>query len=116
TYIPAEGGIVQSFHSGERLNMVPEKAKVELVGIEHQDVIGDFIHFLSKHSISGEYHIENNKLILEVTGKSAHGMEPDKGINSGLYLAHFISALSSLQGNEKDYFKVLSDIFFLDSR
>ncbi|MBU9721063.1 MULTISPECIES: dipeptidase PepV [Bacillaceae] len=115
TYISADGGIVESFHAGERLNMVPEKASATLSGIDINDIRDRFLHFLSEHSVSGEFHVENDKITLEVSGKSAHGMEPDKGINSGLYLANFISTLP-LQGNEVDYFKTLSDLFFLDSR
>lgn len=107
---------VQSFTSGKRYNMVPDHATVTLNIIENQmDVVQRFTDFMKQHQLEHYSHVENGELILEVKGVSAHGMEPKKGINAGLFLAEFLSKLA-LNRTASDYFKFVSRYFFNDSR
>jgi succinyl-diaminopimelate desuccinylase len=107
---------VQSFFSGKRYNMVPDRAEASmLVNGDLEDVIQMFNHFLSTHNLEGNSNIEKERLNLEVKGISAHGMEPKKGVNAGLYLAEFLSKLD-LDGNAARYFQFVSRYFFEDSR
>lgn len=107
---------VVNFVSGKRYNMVPDFAKaVLLVNDKQTDIVQRFAEFLKKHDIEGRSFVENGELVLEVIGVSAHGMEPKKGINAGLFLAEFISKLS-LNSEAEQYFQFVSRYFFNDSR
>lgn len=107
---------VLSFTSGKRYNMVPDHAMVTLNIIGNQmDVVQRFTDFMKQHQLEHHSHVENGELILEVKGVSAHGMEPKKGINAGLFLGEFLSKLE-LNPSASDYFKFISSYFFNDSR
>lgn len=107
---------VLSFTSGKRYNMVPDHATVTLNIIGNQmDVVQRFTDFMKLHQLEYQSHVENGELILEVKGVSAHGMEPKKGINAGLFLGEFLSKLD-LNPSASDYFKFVSRYFFNDSR
>lgn len=107
---------VISFISGKRYNMVPDHATVTLNIIENQmDVVQRFTNYMKRHQLEHHSHVKNGELILEVKGVSAHGMEPKKGINAGLFLADFLSKLE-LNSTASDYFKFVSRYFHNDSR
>jgi succinyl-diaminopimelate desuccinylase len=107
---------VISFTSGKRYNMVPDHATVTLNIIENQmDVVQRFTDFMKRHQLEHHSHVKNGELILEVKGVSAHGMEPKKGINAGLFLAEFLSKLD-LNPSAAAYFKFVSHYFHNDSR
>ncbi|MFJ5758370.1 dipeptidase PepV [Neobacillus sp. NPDC093182] len=107
---------VISFISGKRYNMVPDHATVTLNSIENQmDVVQRFTDYMKRHQLEHHSHVKNGELILEVKGISAHGMEPKKGINAGLFLADFLSKLE-LNAAASDYFKFVSHYFHNDSR
>jgi succinyl-diaminopimelate desuccinylase len=107
---------VQSFFSGKRYNMVPDLAEAFIhVSGEQETVIQKFNDFLDQYKLEGQFKLENEGLKLVVKGVSAHGMEPKKGINAGLYLAEFLSKLN-LDVNAARYFQFVSRYFFEDSR
>lgn len=107
---------VVNFVSGKRYNMVPDFAKATLSIKDNQtDTVQRFGEFLKQHKLDGRSYVENGDLILEVIGVSAHGMEPKKGINAGLYLAEFISK-QNLNAEADQYFQFVSRYFFNDSR
>lgn len=107
---------VLSFTSGKRYNMVPDHAMVTLNIIGNQmDVVQRFTDFMKQNQLEYTSYVENGELILEVKGVSAHGMEPKKGINAGLFLGEFLSKLD-LNPSASDYFKFVSNYFFNDSR
>lgn len=107
---------VITFISGKRYNMVPDHATVTLNSIENQmDVVQRFTDYMKRHQLEHLSHVKNGELILEVKGISAHGMEPKKGINAGLFLADFLSKLD-LNSTASDYFKFVSHYFHNDSR
>jgi succinyl-diaminopimelate desuccinylase len=107
---------VLSFTSGKRYNMVPDHATVTLNIIGNQmDVVQRFTDFMKQYQLEHHSHVENGELTLEVEGVSAHGMEPKKGINAGLFLGEFLSKLD-LNPSASDYFKFISRYFFNDSR
>lgn len=91
-----------SFHSGRRYNMVPDHAKAILIIDEEQTgIIQRFNDMLRKWELKGNYYVESGKLILELEGVSAHGMEPKNGKNAGLLLAKFLTDLPlDKQGNQ----------------
>ena len=50
----------------------------------------EYQEFLQNTSLKGKFFEENGEIILELAGKSAHGMEPNNGVNAGLQLAKFL--------------------------
>lgn len=107
---------VLHFTSGKRYNMVPDFAKAAII-VHHEQtgIIQRFDDYMKKFDLPRSYHVDNGKLILEVEGVSAHGMEPENGKNAGLYLGEFLSQLN-LDKQANTYFKFLSSYFFNDSR
>ncbi|MDQ0254972.1 succinyl-diaminopimelate desuccinylase [Evansella vedderi] len=109
-------GIVDEFISGQRLNMVPDKAHVTLTGMSEGDLTKSFKAFLQTNQLDGKIQMENGNGHIQLFGKSAHGMEPDKGVNSGLWLAKFLLDTGLLKEEEKKYFSILAKSFLNDSR
>lgn len=107
---------IVSFVSGKRYNMVPDHAKAVLIVKTNQhEISGQFTDFMSKYELEHHFHTDNEQLILEVKGVSAHGMEPRNGKNAGLFLAEFLSKLN-LDAKAAHYFRFVSRFFFEDSR
>jgi succinyl-diaminopimelate desuccinylase len=105
-----------SFESGRRYNMVPDFARAELVALHGQtDIMQCYNHFLKDNGLTGKQYVECGKLILELEGVSAHGMEPNNGKNAGLFLAKFLSKLK-LNASAKHFIQFAVGNFGNDSR
>ncbi|PLT29233.1 dipeptidase PepV [Peribacillus deserti] len=106
---------VLEFSSGRRLNMVPDYAVAK---VQVQDIKGfkeQFSTFLQKHELKGKAEEGADSLVLEIEGLSAHGAEPENGVNAGLFLSAFLGG-KDLPKQAKDYFMFIHDHFFGDSR
>lgn len=106
-----DGWTLTSFHAGNRVNMVPDKAEATLSGDGDVFAVKErFQSFLMEHRIRGYAEEQNEHLRLNLEGVSHHGMEPHKGLNAGLALARFLHALDlderghQLIGFVHDYF------------
>lgn len=76
-----------SFDSGDRYNVVPDEAScVLLKNLEYE-----FNDFLEKEKLEGKFLQDADKYTLKVSGKSAHAMEPNKGINAAIKLCKFLN-------------------------
>ncbi|MDQ1144696.1 succinyl-diaminopimelate desuccinylase [Bacillus sp. SORGH_AS 510] len=107
---------VESFVSGKRYNMVPDLAQATIFVNEYEEeTVRQFTEFMTKYELEHRYQLENGKLLLEVKGISAHGMEPRNGKNAGLFLVEFLSKLN-VDARTSHYFKFVSRYFFEDSR
>lgn len=107
---------VIEFSSGRRYNMVPDFAKATLAVLQGQtDIVQRFEDFKRKNELEGKAIVESGKLILELEGVSAHGMEPDNGKNAGLYMANFLSQLN-LDGHSDKFFQFVAKYLCKDSR
>ena len=107
---------VIEFSAGRRYNMVPDFAKVELVVQQGQtDVVQRFEEFKRNNELDGRAVVESGKLILELEGVSAHGMEPDNGKNAGLLMASFLSEIN-LDGSSEKFFQFVAKYLGKDSR
>jgi succinyl-diaminopimelate desuccinylase len=107
---------VIEFSSGRRYNMVPDFAKVSLVVQQGQtDIVQRFDEFKRDNELDGHAVVESGKLIFELEGVSAHGMEPDNGKNAGLYMASFLSGIN-LDGNSEKFFQFVAKYLGKDSR
>ncbi|TDM04576.1 dipeptidase PepV [Macrococcus carouselicus] len=85
---------LKALNAGARYNMVPDFAEAKLVVREKMDyIIQSFENFLTEHHLTGQSSVDNGSLLLQVEGKSVHGMDPSIGVNAGLHLVHFLNTL-----------------------
>jgi succinyl-diaminopimelate desuccinylase len=96
------------FQSGQRLNMVPDKAEAKVKGKSLDQIDIEFKNYAEKKGINFQTLIENNELSLKAEGKSAHGSTPEIGVNAGLVLAEFLNSLS-FAGADKTFLNLLQD-------
>nr|WP_141433792.1 dipeptidase PepV [Bacillus sp. 03113] len=107
---------VISFTAGRRYNMVPDEAEVSLIIKKNQsDLIKQFEDFLTEFNLEGHYFSNNEELIFVLKGKSAHGMQPEQGINAGIYLAEFLSK-RNIDDQAKHYLQFVTTYFFNDTK
>ena len=87
---PAPGNLLVSFQSGRRYNMVPDFAEARLKLLEGaSDIREKFDDYLEKNGLTGTASASNDEVVLTMVGVSAHGAEPQNGINAGTLLARF---------------------------
>lgn len=107
---------VVSFDSGRRYNMVPDFAKATLiVQGDSSSLVQRFESFLADKELQGKHSVEEGKVVLEVEGISAHGMEPDNGKNAGIFLACFLAG-AGIDENAARYFGFVKKYLYQDSR
>lgn len=86
---------LKAFISGERYNMVPESAEAKLKVLTNMSaIIQSFEGFIRKTGNAGKYEIDGGFLMLELSGKSAHGSTPQEGVNAGLELLKFLNEIA----------------------
>ena len=107
--------VLKSFKSGLRFNMVPREADVVVEVEDNQTVMDAYTDFLDNNPVTGEAYEDKDGLHLEMIGKAAHGMEPEKGINAGTYMAKFLQQLK-LGGNAKNFVDYIANYLHLDDR
>lgn len=80
-----------SFKGGERYNIVINHASAKT----KSDFTERFEEYLTRHSLQGSFAKETHNgkpcYVYTIEGKASHAMEPEKGVNSGVYLANFLS-------------------------
>lgn len=102
-----------SFSSGEKGNMVPDHAQAILTGGQLQTVKEAFVQYAHNEKLEYGVTEEEKSIKLTLKGKSAHGMEPDKGINAGTRLAHFLTKNSFITNSFMTFISecLLNDFF-----
>ncbi len=106
---------VMEFSSGRRMNMVPDYAVAKVETEKAAELTEAYEVFLQKHSLTGKADVSNNTVVFELKGVSAHGMEPNNGVNAGIYLAAFLADWE-LDSHAKAYFTFIRDYLLGDSR
>ncbi|MCQ9209303.1 dipeptidase PepV [Granulicatella seriolae] len=91
-----------SFDAGLRENMVPQDAHAEVLVPNPYEFADQFQAFLAVNPILGTVEVNDNLVVLDVIGKSAHGSHPEAGVNAGTYLAVFLNGYN-FQGTAKKY-------------
>ncbi|MFD1358558.1 dipeptidase PepV [Fictibacillus halophilus] len=95
-----DGLQLMSFESGQRLNMVPDRAAAKIKGSDLENIEKAFARYAESKGVQCNSFIENGELALQTEGKSAHGSTPEIGINAGLELAEFLNGYTFAgQGN-----------------
>lgn len=107
-------GNIMYFSAGRRPNMVPDNAVVHIEGNFDQlsSFESEFNAFLNDYQYGGSSELTDSKLVLNLNGVSAHGMEPFKGVNAGLELINFLLLLQGLRKN--DWMTWLNKYFYQD--
>lgn len=80
-----------SFKSGLVSNMVPDEAVATISDVTLKD---KYLNYLKKNNYVGSAIIKDNLLHLTITGKSAHGSMPEKGINAAYLLIEFFNEVN----------------------
>ena len=106
---------LKSFKSGLRFNMVPREAEAVVAVADANDTKQKFEQFLQDNPVDGQLSEEDDGVHLQLIGKAAHGMEPEKGINAGTYLALFLTQLN-LGGNAKGFVDFIAQYLHDDTR
>ncbi len=102
---------LESFTSGDRVNMVPDHVMVVLRGEENVSGIeAMFVSYLEENRIQGKFEIENGKVLMSIEGVSHHAMEPYKGLNAGLAMAQFLGTIE-LDQRGKQFVSFLCEHF-----
>ena len=107
--------ILLSFHAGRRYNMVPDFAEAALRLTDGEAMKERFLAFLQAHAIDGEAHSDGETFTLRVRGVSAHGMEPNNGVNAGLWLVKFLEN-EQLDPQANAFVRFVSQYFYEDTR
>ncbi|WAA10076.1 dipeptidase PepV [Fervidibacillus albus] len=115
--LPTTNGYeVIEFHSGKRYNMVPDSAEAVIAYRENPEAITErFADYLKSESVQGKIHMDENRMTLTIQGKAAHAMEPNDGVNAGLYLASFLSK-ERIDEKAAPFFSFIHKYMFQDSR
>jgi succinyl-diaminopimelate desuccinylase len=95
------------FQSGQRLNMVPDRAIAKLKGNDLEEIEAAFKVYAADKGIGYQTVFKNGELTLQTEGKSAHGSTPEIGINAGLELAEFLLSYP-FQGQGQTFLSLLS--------
>ncbi|GIP27919.1 dipeptidase PepV [Paenibacillus sp. J23TS9] len=90
-----------SFHSGVVANMVPEAAEAVVAGqADRLNALEQaYRAYCGEMKLIGRMEQKDQKIVLHMAGKAAHGMEPHLGINAGLALIHFLKDYSWNEGS-----------------
>ena len=80
-----------SLKGGERYNVVIDEAE----GILTINRAEEFKTYLEQNHLDGDVIEDHNQYHYIIKGRSAHAMEPEKGINAGTHLCNFFKAYTS---------------------
>lgn len=85
-----------SLSAGMRMNMVPDRAEATLVsGDRSTAALAElFQAYLDHNGLTGDVQADGEQVVLGCNGVSVHGMDPEKGINAGTELIHFLHTLA----------------------
>ncbi|WP_100487102.1 dipeptidase PepV [Sporolactobacillus pectinivorans] len=99
---------LDTFYSGERINMVPDHAYAVLSGTEAEKWTNQAQKLLQEKKIVFSAEKEGAGVKLTVKGQSAHGSEPAGGINAAFLLASVLKDVP-FSSSEKAFIAFLAD-------
>lgn len=103
---------LRSFIAGTRANMVPDTAAAVLGG-DISSIQEKFDNYIAQSEYVGEASTTPEGLQLTLKGIAAHSMEPFKGLNAAVGLAHFLSMLA-LDRVGQQYVTFIDQAFYGD--
>ncbi|MED4980972.1 dipeptidase PepV, partial [Geobacillus stearothermophilus] len=112
----AEGLALASFQAGRRYNMVPDAAEAVVEGAGRtEELLGLYEQFCRERGVKGSMRQSEGAVVFQLEGVSAHGAEPERGKNAGVYLAQFLASLP-LDGRSRPFVQFVTSAFFGDAR
>ncbi|WP_236930815.1 dipeptidase PepV [Geobacillus sp. JS12] len=112
----AEGLALASFQAGRRYNMVPDAAEAVVEGAGRtEELLGLYEQFCRERGVKGSIRQSEGDVVFQLEGVSAHGAEPERGKNAGVYLAQFLASLP-LDGRSRPFVQFVASAFFGDAR
>jgi len=78
-----------SFHAGTAANSVPDHAEAVL-NIDMANIKAAFEKYLKDNHLEGTIAEKEGNVHLEIKGVSAHGSQPEEGVNAAAYLLNFV--------------------------
>ncbi|AGE23417.1 putative dipeptidase [Geobacillus sp. GHH01] len=112
----AEGLALASFQAGRRYNMVPDAAEAVVEGAGRtEELLGLYEQFCRERGVKGSIRQSEGDVVFQLEGVSAHGAEPERGKNAGVYLAQFLASLP-LDGRSRPFIQFVASAFFGDAR
>ncbi|KJE28150.1 dipeptidase family protein [Geobacillus kaustophilus] len=107
----AEGFALASFQAGRRYNMVPDAAEAVVEGAGRtEELLGLYEQFCRERGVKGSIRQSEGAVVFQLEGVSAHGAEPERGKNAGVYLAQFLASLP-LDGQSRPFVQFLASSF-----
>mgnify|MGYP003412628550 FL=1 len=79
-----------TFHSGEKGNMVPDYAEALVNGEDISFLKETYKVYCEMYGLTYETATVPEGVLMRLRGVSAHGMEPENGVNAGIKLAEFL--------------------------
>ncbi|NNU83361.1 dipeptidase PepV [Geobacillus sp. BMUD] len=114
--VEAEGLALASFQAGRRYNMVPDAAEAVVEGVRGaEDWQERYESFCRECGVKGSIRQSEGAVAFQLEGVSAHGAEPERGKNAGVYLAQFLASLP-LDGRSRPFIQFVASTFFGDAR
>lgn len=101
-----------SLAAGTAYNLVADKAEASI--LSSLNVPSLFYDYLQQHGLHGVSNNIDNHYHLQISGKTAHAAKPNRGINAGLHLVHFLKTLD-LDQEALEYLTFVDDYFFEDT-
>lgn len=89
---------IVSFKAGNKVNMVPDHATAILQNMD-ENFVNEFKQFEKAYDFPVTLIRKGNHFIVTVSGKSAHAMEPQKGVNAAIQLAKFLLDFITTKGS-----------------
>jgi succinyl-diaminopimelate desuccinylase len=93
-FAEATGASVVSFQSGERTNIVPDRATAVVAGIAAAEIEAALATFSALPGASINFAAGEQGIVVTAKGVSAHGAMPEEGVNAAVELATFLARLS----------------------
>ncbi|MFC0298202.1 dipeptidase PepV [Geobacillus jurassicus] len=107
----AEGFALASFQAGRRYNMVPDAAEAVVEGAGRtEELLGLYEQFCRERGVKGSIRQSEGAVVFQLEGVSAHGAEPERGKNAGVYLAQFLASLP-LDSQSRPFVQFLASSF-----
>ncbi len=93
SFAPTSGARVVSFQSGERTNIVPDRATAVVAGVGEEAIQAALSGFSALPGASVSFEAGERGIVITAKGVSAHGAMPEEGVNAAVELATFLAML-----------------------
>lgn len=101
------------FISGDKANMVPDTSYATIRGNKVSVILEGFKDYCNEKNLKNSISNNDNEITLMIEGKSAHSMEPYKGVNAGLLMINFLRRFL-FHPQDQSYFNFVNSFLYND--